>query len=309
MYPTLSYFIEDLIGIWIPLPFATFGIFMAFSFLISSFFLKLELKRKEKNNLLHAFYNKKGKLTYPHEIVENIVLIAVFSGLVGARIFSILEYPDDFIRAPLETLFSFSGFTFYGGLIFGAIAVVMYARKVGIRTIYLVDAAAPALMLAYAIGRMGCQLAGDGDWGIDNLSPKPDWLSSMPDWVWAYNYPHNVINAGIPIPGCNKEYCHVLVNPVFPTPLYEIIACLFLFGMLWLLRKRIHTAGILFSIYLIFNGIERFLIEKIRIDSEYNILGFFIKQAEIISLLLIMTGTLLWIAFRFQKNNLFIKNI
>ena len=196
--------------------------------------------------------------------------------------------------------------TFYGGLIFGAIAVLVYTRKNGIITIYLLDAASPALMIAYSVGRIGCQLAGDGDWGIDNLAIKPSWLNFIPDWAWSYTYPNNVINEGAPIKGCEGQYCHVLQNPVFPTPLYEIIVCAFLFLVLWSLRKRINTAGILFSIYLIFNGLERYFIEKIRIDSEYHIFNFSIKQAELIALVLIISGIYLLIKLLsnkpFQKN-------
>ena len=141
-------------------------------------------------------------------------------------------------------------------------------------------------------------MSGDGDWGIVNLAPKPDWLAVFPDWVWSYDFPNNVINAGVYIEGCTGRFCSVLPEPVWPTSLYETIMCLLLFSLLWLLRKKISIPGMIFSIYLILNGTERFFIEKIRVNTEYNFLGG-ITQAEIISFCLIITGILL--SFFFVK--------
>ena len=135
-------------------------------------------------------------------------------------------------------------------------------------------------------------MSGDGDWGIVNLAPKPEWLSLLPDWAWSYNFPNNVINAGVYIEGCTGKFCSVLSQPVWPTSLYEVVMCIALFFVLWLIRKKIKVAGMLFAIYLIMNGIERFFIEKIRVNTEYNILGG-ITQAEIISFCLIITGLIL----------------
>lgn len=291
MYPTLSHLIKDLTGVWIPLPFATFGFFVALAIIAASFFLRAELKRKERSGLLNPFFNKRGDCVRPFETVGTLTLIAVLTGLVGARIFSVLEDPAEFQNDPLTTLFSASGLTFYGGLIFGSISVLLYAKRKHLKIIHLLDAFAPALMLAYALGRIGCQLSGDGDWGIDNLAAKPSWLRFAPDWAWAYSYPQNVINEGVLIQGCEGEYCHVLQNPVFPTPLYETIICLLLFILLWTVRNKVQTAGLLFSFYLILNGLERFLIEKIRIDPDYRVFGLYFKQAELISIFLILLGT------------------
>ena len=216
--------------------------------------------------------------------------IAAVAGILGAKIFHNLENIDDFIADPIGQLLSFSGLTFYGGLICGAIAVIYYAKKYGIHYKIISDAAAPGLMLAYGIGRMGCHFSGDGDWGITNLTPKPEWLSFLPDWAWAYTYPHNVINAGVPIEGCVGPYCNELLHPVFPTPIYEIIMALGLFALLWYLRKRINIAGMLFGIYMVVNGLERFFIEKIRVNTKYILFGQEITQAELISLAMIISG-------------------
>ncbi len=270
---------------------------------------------------------------WPHDRVGDVVIFAAVFGFAGAKIFNSLENWNDFIANPVESLISFSGLTFYGGLICAALAIYYYAKKHKIPFVHLCDANAPGLMLAYAIGRIGCQVSGDGDWGILNsalistpqgrlvaatpeqfntvlqankgfysqqfatfdniqyLHVKPFW--GLPDWFFGYNFPHNVVNEGLPIAGCDGNYCHYLPISVFPTSFYETIVCLILFGILWFLRKKVNVAGRIFAIYLILNGLERFFIEKIRVNTKYDIL-FHPTQAEIISTMLILAGILLY---------------
>jgi phosphatidylglycerol---prolipoprotein diacylglyceryl transferase len=232
----------------------------------------------------------KQELVHPYQWMGNILVIAAISGIIGAKIFHNLENWDEFMRNPIEGLLSFSGLTFYGGLIVGAIAVLWYSSKKGIPVVHMLDVSAPGMMLSYAIGRIGCQLAGDGDWGIVNNHPKPDWMGFLPDWMWSYNYPHNVLNEGIPIPGCAGNHCNMLPEPVYPTPFYEVVICLLLFGVLWSLRKRINIPGMIFSIYLILNGLERFFIEKIRVNTLYHVAGKSFTQAELISSIMVIGG-------------------
>ena len=168
---------------------------------------------------------------------------------------------------------------------------MLYAKKIKLPIVHLVDAFAPVLMLGYAIGRIGCQISGDGDWGIVNSNPKP--FRWMPDWLWSYQYPHNVIGEGAPIPGCDGPYCNQLIRSVYPTALYEVIMCFIVFFILWSLRKKIKIPGRLFGIYLIFNGIERFAIEHIRVNTHYESLPFKPTQAQIISILLFIAGWIL----------------
>jgi len=232
---------------------------------------------------------------HAYEQTWSIVFLAAVFGIIGAKIFDQLENWQAFVANPVESLLSFSGLTFYGGLIFAAIAVIWYGQKNGISWRPMADSFAPGLMLAYGIGRIGCQVAGDGDWGIVNTLTKPNWLSFLPDWMWSYNYPHNIINAGIPIPGCRGEHCMVLPQGVFPTPLYETTMAVIIFIILWSIRKKIKVPGVLFSIYLIFNGVERFFIEHIRVNNTYDIFGHKITQAELISPILVLIGIAGWI--------------
>ncbi len=259
------------------------------------------------------YYDKKRKeikppqwktvTVHPKDLLWQIIFIAVIFGLVGAKLFDQLENFDDFLKDPIGTTLSFSGLTFYGGLITAAIAIIYYGQKNGISWKVLGDITAPGLILAYGIGRIGCQVAGDGDWGIVNLLQKPGWLSFLPDWAWAYNYPHNIINHGIKIPGCTGPHCYQLAQGVFPTPVYETTMAIIIFAILWYLRKRIKIPGMLFSIYLMFNGTERFLIELIRVNNVYHIGGLAITQAELISPILFLSGLIMFIILRKQSTN------
>jgi phosphatidylglycerol---prolipoprotein diacylglyceryl transferase len=243
---------------------------------------------------------------WPQDRVGEITILALIFGLLGAKLFDIFENWSDFLKQPAAYIFSGGGLTFYGGLICATIAIVVYSRKHKIPTRHLADAIAPPLMIAYAIGRIGCQVAGDGDWGIENPGPNP--ISWMPDWLWSYNYPHNVIEVGTRIPNCLEKYCMQLPVAVYPTPLYEIIACTILFFILWLLRKRLRPAGTVFALYLILNGLERFFIEKIRVNNRIDFLGLHPTQAEVISSGLIIVGIGMWI-FLYTKYHSTIKRV
>jgi phosphatidylglycerol---prolipoprotein diacylglyceryl transferase len=241
---------------------------------------------------------------YPHHLSGNITFASAIFGLLGAKLFHLLENPNEFkafFQGPTFQDFV-GGLTVYGGLIIGAAGVLLYARSKKINLWHLMDSAAPAMILGYGIGRIGCQVSGDGDWGIANTAPKPGWLSWAPDWLWTYDYPHNVNGEGINIFPCEAAYqpdhCTHLVPSVFPTPVYETTLALLIFLVLWSLRKRITTPGVIMSLYLIMNGIERFFIEKIRVNNKMDFFGMKLTQAEIISVLFIMAGIVMWIYVR-----------
>ncbi len=248
------------------------------------------LKWKEKDKVKLAKPETRIVQVWPHDRVGDIVLQAALWGFLGAKIFHNLENLEEFSRDPIGALISFSGLTFFGGLIVATIAIIIYLKKLKISVIHFADAMAPTMIFAYAAGRIGCQISGDGDWGIVNTHPKP--FAFIPDWAWAYQYPNNVVNEGVAIPGCVGAYCNQLPLPVYPTALYEIISMFILFSIMWSFRKKITQAGILTGIYLIFVGGERFLIEKIRVNNKYMSLPFQPTQAELISVILILVGVL-----------------
>jgi phosphatidylglycerol:prolipoprotein diacylglycerol transferase len=295
------------------------------------------LKWNEKRKNSSGKAEKRTLRIWPHDRVGDIVIYAAIFGFLGAKIFHNLENLDDFMKSPVESLISFSGLTIYGGLILATIAIIYYARRNNIAVLHLADAFAPTMMIAYAIGRIGCQVSGDGDWGIMNSAyiSNPDGsiiasapgqfnaalqanaaeylrdlhvdslsqiqhasvkaFAALPDWMVAYNYPHNVVTEGVSFAGCTGKYCNYLPIPVFPTPFYETVACTLLFFVIWALRKRVRLAGRLAAIYLMFNGLERFFIEKIRVNTTYTFFGFHPTQAEIISVLLFISGVVLYI--------------
>jgi len=167
-----------------------------------------------------------------------------------------------------------------------------------IPVIPVLDAVAPALIVSYGVGRMGCHFSGDGDWGIP-AAPQPDWWF-LPDWLWSFSYPRNVLNQGPKMSECVGKYCSQLPDAVYPTSVYEIMMAFTIGGILWALRKRLTPlGGMLFALYLMFNGAERFLIEKIRVNDEHDILGGF-TQAEFIAVILFCIG-LLWAGWLYSR--------
>ncbi len=289
----------------IPLPFEilgsdvvpvnSYGAMMAVGFLVAAWLLRKELDRLYHAGKLEAVQvllpvkrtserrgaarsRKVWTKASPKYLVETIVVIAVVAGLAGARLFHILENLDDFSRNPFGMIFSTGGLTFYGGLLVCVPAILAYVHRKGVQLSLFADSAMPTVLLAYGIGRIGCHLAGDGDWGIaSNVAAQPSWV---PTWLWAETYPNNILGVTLPETG------------VYPTPLYEFGMALVLFSVLWFLRKHPFRTGWLFWLSLLFVGVERILIEQIRVNNTYDVIGLSVTQAEIISAVLIMIAVI-----------------
>lgn len=202
------------------------------------------------------------ELGKPVDWAYEIIFAGLLGGLVGSRLYWLFEHPSEFSDDPLGSLFGGTGLTWYGGAIGGALAVVLWARRKGMLNVGLLDLCAAPLALGYAFGRIGCQLSGDGDYG-------KAW-----DGPWAMGYPNGTVPTD---PGVT----------VHPTPIYETLAMGLVAWLLWVYRDRL-APGLVFAWYLVAAGLERFLIEFLRLNEE-TALGLTTAQLE--SLVLMAAGT------------------
>ena len=236
-----------------PLTLQTFGLCFALGFIAAG----LILSRR---------FTELGK---PPDWAYEMVFAALIGGIVGARLDFLIENWSEVSDDVLGNLFSGSGLVWFGGAVGGAVAVVAWAAWRGLRGWIIADIAAVPLALGYAIGRIGCQLSGDGDYG------QP-W-----DGPWAMAYPEGTVATDV---------------PVHPTPIYETLVMGLVAYSLWRLRDRV-TTGMLFATYLVLAGLERFLIEFIRRNEDVA-LG--LTQAQLISVAMVLAGGI-WITVRASR--------
>ena len=225
---------------------SSFGVMIALCFIAGYWVITLETKRKGLNE----------------KLVGNLFLVTMAGGIIGAKLLYVFENVplSDILSHPLDNLLSRGGLTYYGGF-FGALALVWFIAHRNKLSMWVVgDLAAPALALAYAIGRVGCFLVGD-DYGVPS------------DLPWAMAFPKGLPPTDV---------------PVHPTQLYEIIIMSVVFVFIWKIRKLEKPAGWLFSIYLIIAGIERFLIEFLRSTTPSPIPG--LSVAQLMAVVLIVIG-------------------
>jgi phosphatidylglycerol:prolipoprotein diacylglycerol transferase len=209
-----------------PLTLPTFGLMVAAGLLAASYILQADFRRRGI-----------------HTDAVLIIGIAGLAGIVGARLYHVLESPVEFFADPWPLIFSRFGFAWFGGFLGGFAALLILARREKIPTLTFLDACSPAACVGYAIGRIGCLLSGDGDYGIPTNLP------------WGMSFPNGVVPT---------------TERVHPTPLYEFFIWMFLAYVLWrigasALQKR-KPDGLVFCGYLVFTGIARFLVEIVRIN-------------------------------------------
>lgn len=239
-----------------PITLQSFGIMMALAFLVAGCVVSLELERKGRDPE-HAW---------------SIVLWGAVGGIVGARLLVVSYDSHGFLEDPLSFFLTGSGFIWYGGLIGGFVSVTAYLLRAGLPWLSSADAIAPALAIGQAIGRIGCQVSGDGDWGVPTTLP------------WGMSYPQAVIgwSAWVRSQGLPPDV------RVHPAPVYESLAYSAVFLLLWRLRERELRDGSILWLYLVLTSVARFLIEAIRVEP---VVALGLTQAQWIAVALTVIGS------------------
>jgi phosphatidylglycerol---prolipoprotein diacylglyceryl transferase len=236
----------------------TFGVTFALGFLACGLVVAKRLRELEK----------------PVDWAYEIVFAALLGGVIGARAYYVIQNYSSVEHNLLGSIFSGSGLVWYGGAIGGAIAVLAWMRWRKAFELQIFDMCVIALALGYGIGRIGCQVSGDGDYGI---------RSSLP---WAMGYPHGTVPTP---PGVRVQ----------PTPIYETVSMCLLAYCLWQLRDRVRP-GVICALYMVFSGLERLLVEFIRRNQEI-FLGLTAPQLE--SIVLMVIGSI-WLAWMLRRGGI-----
>ncbi len=231
----------------------TFGVTFALAFLACGLVIARRLRELDK----------------PVDWAYELVFAALLGGVIGARGYFLIQNYSSVQHNLLGSIFSGSGLVWYGGAIGGAIGVLLWMRWRDAMQLRMFDMTATALALGYGIGRIGCQVSGDGDYGI---------RSSLP---WAMGYPHGTVPTP---PGVRVQ----------PTPIYETVAMCLLAYFLWQLRDRVRP-GVVFALYLVLSGLERLLVEFIRRNAEVWA-GLTAPQLESVALMIVGLAWLAWMA-------------
>jgi phosphatidylglycerol---prolipoprotein diacylglyceryl transferase len=247
-----------------PLTVYSYGLMMALGFLAADYVIRLECVRRGLDP----------------EYSSSIVITAAVAGLVGSRLYAILDDLPTYLADPKSMIFSGSGFVFYGGMIGGLIGAYLVSRWYRIGLGVTMDMCGPALAIGQAIGRIGCQLSGDGDWGLPSTLP------------WAMSYPKAIVGWNADTVLKLDEHYHLVSGyfpgvRVHPAPIYETILYLGVFTILWSMRKTSHPAGRIMYWYLVLGGAARFLVEFVRINPR---VFYMLSEAQLIALAMMVIG-------------------
>src|SRR6266849_2600250 len=266
-----------------PLTIPTFGLMVATGLLAAAYLLQADFDRQREQFVKSGYLKSGGKPSH-HDEGFLIIGIAGLAGLVGARLYHVLESPRELIADP-SLLISRFGFAWFGGFLGGFVALLFLANHFEIPTLEFMDLCSPAAAVGYAIGRIGCLLSGDGDYGRPTSWP----------WPWGMAFPHGVVPT--------TETCVQWGWPadcrVYPTPIYEFLGGVIIAVYLWRMATKAASGGgshgEIISSYLIWTGIVRFLVEFIRINPR----SFYgLTNAQVVSLLSIAAGAILLLFVR-----------
>ncbi len=247
-----------------PIKIYSFGFMLVIAFYTCYYLLQKDMKR----------------LGYDVKIASDIVFAAALGGILGSKVYYLIENIGRVIDDPFGMIFSGSGLVFLGGLMGGTLGVTIVLRKHNLPWIKFADIVAPLLILGYAIGRVGCFLVGD-DYGIPTHLPwGVSFENGLPPSIYRV---FELYYPWVDLTGFEPG-----LLTVHPTQLYEVTAGLAIFAFLWNRRTKIKVFGSLFFTYLILAGVERFSIEFIRTNDHYM---FNLTGAQLISILMIIIGT------------------
>jgi phosphatidylglycerol:prolipoprotein diacylglycerol transferase len=251
-----------------PVTIYSYGLMMALGFIVGDLLLSHEC----------------GRRGFKSELGTALIVWGAIGGLGGARVYDVFDNWAAYMSHPASIIFSGAGFVWYGGLIGGIVSTWLVARHYRVSFLTVADMCAAPLMLGMAFGRMGCQLSGDGDWGLPSRMP------------WAMAYPRAIVGWG-PDTVLKLDSRGNLVSGFFPgvrvhpTPIYEAILYVAAFCFLWSIRKKVTLEGELLYLYLILAGAARFMVEFVRINPRVL---WGLSEAQIISLIMIAAGTMAW---------------
>ncbi|HKE09741.1 MAG TPA: prolipoprotein diacylglyceryl transferase [Candidatus Acidoferrum sp.] len=237
-----------------PLQIPTFGLMVAFALLAAAY-------------ILQADFDRRGMAADAFAMIT----VAGLAGILGAKLYHLLE-PDNrqlFFEHPGALLLSRYGFAWFGGFLGGFSAMLLMGWRAKLKIWEFLDACSPAASFGYAIGRIGCFLSGDGDYGKQTSLP------------WGMSFPNGVVPT---------------TDRVHPTPIYEFLAWCLIGWLLWRLGAKApekpRPMGVVFGLYLILTGIARFLVEFIRINPAW-IAG--LSNAQVASAISVIGGVVLMI--------------
>jgi len=242
---------------------------VATALLVSAYVLQADFNRNRERYLKAGYLGTSAEAGAKQQHDEGFLIIGIagIAGLVGARLYHVAESPQELIANP-SVLISRFGFAWFGGFLGGFIALVILARYFRIPTLDFLDLCSPAAAVGYAIGRIGCLLSGDGDYGIPTALP------------WGMSFPNGVVPT---------------MARVHPTPVYEFLIWMVIAAYLWHMGTKVlrdpRARGEVFCNYLLLTGIARFLIEFIRVNPR-SILGM--SNAQAASVISVVVGIVLW---------------